>query len=760
MARPRQPGLTARENQLMEVIWRLGKSTVDEIQRALPQKLAGSTIRTLLGIMQTKGYIEISQQGKANLYRACLSREEAQNSALEQLLQRFFQGSADLLLARLVQDERIDPDELERLGQSLKKTAGGRPTMLADDALYALQALSPLLADLALKATLLLGALLLLDQLCARRHAAWRSLLWKGGAIGLLLLPLAPALLPPLHLGSPAQLGQQLAAQVGMGPAAAALPGQTAAPAAAAEPRAFGLSVPAAPNHWLLLAAVVYLTGLAVSLVRLAGGWYYLTLLRNRRTWPTGLDQRLRLRHLQRRLGLRRPVRLMASAQLQGPVQIGALDPAIVLPARLLAAIDDETFDAVVAHELAHIRRWDFLFNLLSSLSLALYWFHPLAWVGAHRLRDAGEEACDDWSADLLGDAKAYARQLLEVAAGIQQQRWSGLATPLAGQTGTLHRVRRLAADGFAPRPRLPRLAGTAWILALGVGAVCLGRAEVGAAPSQPTSQTSGWLTALVADSWRALWQRESAEDHLQALAHPDYRVRQRAAYALLRLGPEVVPRLIEEARSGYTGVRYLAVQLLGRMKDPSAIPTLVERLDDSSAHVAGKAAWSLGQLRAVRALPALLANVDDISLLVRPAVLQALGACHSYDQYPTLSAQSHAEVLKALADPEVDILMAAVQSARYFGYRDATAQLLHLATTAQPKVRHLAVQALGELATGRAPGPAPLLTAAERGRIIETLQRALVAEKDYPTIRNKALRALQLLNLAQGKVERAPIYA
>ncbi|NKB71627.1 MAG: BlaI/MecI/CopY family transcriptional regulator [Candidatus Latescibacteria bacterium] len=127
MARPRQPGLTARENQLMEIIWQLDQSTVEDIQGALPQKLAGSTIRTLLGIMQTKGYIEISQQGKANLYRARLSRQEAQTSALEQVLQRFFQGSADLLLARLVEDERIDPDELERLGQSLKKQQEDQP---------------------------------------------------------------------------------------------------------------------------------------------------------------------------------------------------------------------------------------------------------------------------------------------------------------------------------------------------------------------------------------------------------------------------------------------------------------------------------------------------------------------------------------------------------------------------------------------------------------------------------------------------------
>ncbi|NKB71628.1 MAG: hypothetical protein GKR89_31525 [Candidatus Latescibacteria bacterium] len=626
--------------------------------------------------------------------------------------------------------------------------------MTAADALHAL---GPLLVDLSFKATLLLGALLLLDRFGARHRAAWRSLLWKGGTIGLLVLPLAPALLPPLHLGTPSQLGQQLAAQVGVETVTTAPLDTSPIITAVSPPRKF--LGPTAPSSWPLLVAVLYLAGLTVFLVRLTGGWYYLTLLRNRRAWPSGLQHRLRLRRLQGQLGLRRPVRLLASAQVQGPVQIGALDPAIILPAHLLGTIDEATFDAVVAHELAHVRRWDFLFNLLSSLTLALYWFHPLAWIGAQRLRTTGEEACDDWGADVLGDAKAYARHLLDVAAGIQQQRWSSLALPLAGQTGTLHRVRRLAA-GHTPRPRLPRLAGTAWILALGAGAVCLGRAEVGAAPSQPAQQNNGWLTALLSEHWQNLWQGESAEDHLRALAGPNDQVRQRAAYALLRLGPQVVPRLIEESRSEFIRVRYLAVQLLGRMKDPSAVPALILRLDDSSAHVAGKAAWSLGQLRAVSALPALLDQVNDISLLVRPAVLQALGACHSYQQYPDLSAQSHAAVLAALDEPEVEIQMAAVQSARYFDYRGATAQLLHLATTGQPRVRHLAIQALGELVTGRTPGTTPKLPQSQRDQIIATLQQALIGEQDYPTIRNKAMRALQLLKLAQRRAQSESIYA
>ena len=119
MPRPRQEGLTQRENQIMDVIWTAGEATVEDIQAKLDDALAGSTIRTLLGIMRDKGYVDFYKQGKAKVYRALVPKVEAQTSALQNLIRRLFHGSGDQLLARLVEDEHIDLDDLDQLRHKL-----------------------------------------------------------------------------------------------------------------------------------------------------------------------------------------------------------------------------------------------------------------------------------------------------------------------------------------------------------------------------------------------------------------------------------------------------------------------------------------------------------------------------------------------------------------------------------------------------------------------------------------------------------------
>ena len=128
MARPRQEGLTPRENQIMDVIWELDEATVEEIQSRLDDDLVDSTIRTLLGIMCDKGYVEFYKQGKAKVYRALVRKVEVQTLALQHLIQRLFHGSADQLLARLIEDEHIDLTDLDELRQKLEqqKKEGGR----------------------------------------------------------------------------------------------------------------------------------------------------------------------------------------------------------------------------------------------------------------------------------------------------------------------------------------------------------------------------------------------------------------------------------------------------------------------------------------------------------------------------------------------------------------------------------------------------------------------------------------------------------
>jgi predicted transcriptional regulator len=121
MARPRHEGLTPRESQIMDVIWRKGEASVEEVQQDLTDRLADSTVRKLLGIMRDKGYVSFRKESKAKVYRANITRKEAQKSAIRYLIRRLFQDSADLLLARLVEEEEIDLEELDRLRRQLEQ---------------------------------------------------------------------------------------------------------------------------------------------------------------------------------------------------------------------------------------------------------------------------------------------------------------------------------------------------------------------------------------------------------------------------------------------------------------------------------------------------------------------------------------------------------------------------------------------------------------------------------------------------------------
>ncbi|MEW6756207.1 MAG: BlaI/MecI/CopY family transcriptional regulator [Candidatus Latescibacterota bacterium] len=127
MARPPEEGLTSRESQIMNALWSRGEATVEEIRGDLPGPPAGSTLRTLLQIMHNKGYVGFHKRGKAKVYRPLAAREEVQTSALHTLTARLFQGSAGLLLARLVEEEEISLDELDALRRRLRRRQKGDP---------------------------------------------------------------------------------------------------------------------------------------------------------------------------------------------------------------------------------------------------------------------------------------------------------------------------------------------------------------------------------------------------------------------------------------------------------------------------------------------------------------------------------------------------------------------------------------------------------------------------------------------------------
>jgi predicted transcriptional regulator len=115
MARRRSQTLTDGEARLMQVLWDAGEATVAEVASRLHSNY--STVQTMLRILETKGYVTHTKDGRAFTYQPLVNRTQARRSALSHLVSGLFNNSPSLLVLNVLEDERIDPRELERLKQ-------------------------------------------------------------------------------------------------------------------------------------------------------------------------------------------------------------------------------------------------------------------------------------------------------------------------------------------------------------------------------------------------------------------------------------------------------------------------------------------------------------------------------------------------------------------------------------------------------------------------------------------------------------------
>lgn len=230
-------------------------------------------------------------------------------------------------------------------------------------------------------------------------------------------------------------------------------------------------------------------------------------------------------------------------------------------------------------------------------------------------------------------------------------------------------------------------------------------------------------------------------DSYIEQLGSGDSDERRKAAMELLRRGPVVLPALIQELASERSQVRYIVVQILGKIAEPEAVDALIACLDDRSPEVAGKAAESLADHGSPLALPALLGYADHTTTLRRSRAIRALGFCHSYEEEPELSDSAHRRIVSALNDTASQVRIAAIEAVREFGFKGAATPLIRLSHDLAPEVRHVAVQALGQILTGVAPNSEPV-GPATREQIFAVLVDAL-DEPNFKSIRAKAMRAL-----------------
>ncbi len=154
---------------------------------------------------------------------------------------------------------------------------------------------------------------------------------------------------------------------------------------------------------WIVLG---WIAGVGLLAVRAAGGWVVAGRLARRDTRPAPAAWETRARELARRLAIRKPVALLESLRIEVPSAIGILRPVVLLPAGLATGMTPDQLDALLAHELAHVRRRDFLVNLLQVAAETLLFYHPAVWWVSHRIRIERENACDDLAVEATGDAQ------------------------------------------------------------------------------------------------------------------------------------------------------------------------------------------------------------------------------------------------------------------------------------------------------------------------------------------------------------------
>ncbi|HEX6903803.1 MAG TPA: M56 family metallopeptidase [Thermoanaerobaculia bacterium] len=186
----------------------------------------------------------------------------------------------------------------------------------------------------------------------------------------------------------------------------------------------------------------LWLAGVAVLSVYHLGGWAQARRWTRRVTRPLPEEWQAKLCVLARRLGVGREVGLLESASAQVPAVIGWLRPVILIPASTLTGLSPQQLEAVLAHELAHVRRHDYLVNLLQTVVETLLFYHPAVWWVSAQARRERENCCDDLAVAVCGDRLVYVRAL----ADLEGLRVSSPRFAMAADGGSLvARIRRLA---------------------------------------------------------------------------------------------------------------------------------------------------------------------------------------------------------------------------------------------------------------------------------------------------------------------------
>jgi beta-lactamase regulating signal transducer with metallopeptidase domain len=312
---------------------------------------------------------------------------------------------------------------------------------------------APWLFAIVWKTTALLLATWATTHALRNHSASLRHFLHSVTVCAVLILPAASILLPSLRLAVlPASwhseprnsvtsqqsqahpsAGSESAPKVTVAPAKAVaakkgIPSRSSVAPAAIAARSDQALIPSSAQtiragsqfNWQGMAVLIWICGAAVCLMRMLSLKWRLHLLVRRAVQVESIPLTSRLRWLCRDYGIRREVVVVASPELDVPIATGVLNPKIVLSPQS-SEWTEARRNAVLCHELAHIRRFDAFTQFLAGVAAALYWFNPLMWLNVRAMRVERERACDDYVLAFGTAASDYAHELLDIVSTLRR---------------------------------------------------------------------------------------------------------------------------------------------------------------------------------------------------------------------------------------------------------------------------------------------------------------------------------------------------
>jgi beta-lactamase regulating signal transducer with metallopeptidase domain len=263
------------------------------------------------------------------------------------------------------------------------------------------------------------------------------------------------------------------------------------------------------------LVLLIWTMGVVALSVRLLGGWITARRVARRVMQPAAPEVQAMVSRLGARLNLRRIVRVVESASVRVPIMIGWLKPVVILPTAVASGFTPDQVEALIVHELAHVRRHDYLVNLLQTMVETALFYHPAVWWVSKRVRTERELCCDDVAVTIC-DRLVYARALSDLAE---------IAAPhlaMAASNGSLvDRVRRILG-----RPSEESTSGAGWvpvfvILTLVAPVLSAPKPQSVATGATTATQAPTAATPATATTVSSATPTTATTDHLPAASSP-----------------------------------------------------------------------------------------------------------------------------------------------------------------------------------------------------------------------------------------------